>query len=161
MDNENHRLPARDISTFDPDTFCGLPEPFRTALGPFEERNLSDPFALTQFGVTLCTLPPGSQSALRHWHSRSDEWVWMVSGTLTLITDEGKTTLRPGMCAGFPAGAENGHHLVNESSADATFIVVGSRVPNDRVTYPDDDFHWAGGADGAWFAARRDGTPYT
>lgn len=138
---------------------AGWPEPFRSQLGSFVGRTLGEPFGLTAFGVELETLRPGGQSALRHWHTNSDEFVWIVAGELTLVTNDGEQRLQSGMCVGFKAGVADGHHLVNRSGADATFLVVGSRAAGDRVNYPDDDFQWLE-QDGRWIAARKDGTPY-
>lgn len=128
--------------------------------GPYETRNLGDVFSLTQFGAMMETLPPGSRSSIRHWHSKSDEFVRVLEGELTLISNEGETVLSAGMITGFKAGVENAHHLVNRSGAQARFLVVGSRVPGDEVHYPHDDFKWAFNDDGTWFAAHKDGKPY-
>jgi len=137
-----------------------MPEPFKETLGPYEGRALGDHFDLTQFGVNLEILPPKSRSALRHFHSQSDEFVLILEGELTLVTDEGETRLTSGMCAGFNAGSNNGHHLINKSNAHSTFLVVGARMPDDKITYPDDDFQWLTAENGSWYAARKDGAKY-
>ncbi len=137
-----------------------FPEPFRSTLGPYEGRALGDYFGLTHFGAAVDILPPNSQSALRHWHTKSDELVLMIEGELTLITDAGEMLLKPGMCAGFKAGVDNGHHLVNRSTSAAKFLVIGTRITGDEVHYPDDDFQWLVEKDGSWCAARKDGTRY-
>jgi uncharacterized cupin superfamily protein len=111
-------------------------------MGAGDWRSLGDAFGLTQFGVNLETLEPGAQSALRHWHTLSDEFVYILTGELTLHTNAGEFAMRPGMCMGFKAGDKNGHHLVNRSNAVATYIVLGSRVAGDAAFYPDDDFAW-------------------
>jgi uncharacterized cupin superfamily protein len=94
---------------------------------------------LTQFGVNFVRLPPGSWSSQRHWHTETDELVYVLSGELVLVTDEGEETLRAGDAAGFKANDPNGHHLQNRSSEDATFLEIGTRLPGDAVTYPDVD----------------------
>jgi uncharacterized cupin superfamily protein len=105
------------------------------------EARLAKPFGLTQFGVNRVTLDPGAMSALRHWHEAEDEFVYVLSGRLTLIDNNGEHALEEGSFAAFPAGVANGHHLVNTSSAPATFLVVGSRKPGEEtIHYPDDDF---------------------
>ena len=152
--------PAIDSMEITPETEQSLPEPFGGTLGSYEGRGLGNYFGLTQFGVALEVLPPGSQSALRHWHTRSDEFVLVLEGELTLITDEGATLVKPGMCAGFKAGAENAHHFINRSESAATFLVVGTRIGGDKVHYPDDDFQWMVEEDGSWHAATKDGTKY-
>ena len=142
------------------ETENAFPEPFRTRLGKSEWRGLSDYFDLSQFGVNLEVLSPNAQSPLRHWHTGSDEFVFVLEGELTLITDEGEKVLGSGMCAGFKANVKNGHHLVNKSDRSAAFIVVGSRIQGDKVHYPDDDIQWLPDESGEWKAARKDGSLY-
>ena len=135
-----------------------LPEPYASRLGDYQGRSLGDHFGLRQFGARLEVLDPGCESALRHWHSHSDEFVYVLDGELALVTDAGEQALRAGTCAGFRAGDTNAHHLVNRSQAQAQFLVVGGRDADDQVHYPDDDFQWLQDRDGNWYAARRDGT---
>ena len=120
---------------------------------------LGDVFGLANFGVNLTRLAPGGVSALRHAHSRQDEFVYILAGRPTLHTDEGRTLLLPGMCAGFKAGSGNGHHLVNDTDEDVVYLEVGDRTPGDEGTYPDDDLS-ARLVDGAWRFTHKDGTPY-
>ena len=149
------------IKDIPPETDNPYPEPFRSALGHAEWRSLGDRFGLTHFGVNHETLHPGAQSALRHWHSHSDEFVYVLQGQLWLITDEGEQLLTAGMCVGFKAGDCNGHHLHNRSSEIAAFLVVGSRSEDDAVVYPDDDFQWCCDPNsGHYYAAKKDGTAY-
>jgi uncharacterized cupin superfamily protein len=83
---------------------------------------------------------PGSISALRHWHEAEDEFVYVLSGELTLVDDNGEHALTEGSFAGFPAGCPNAHHLQNRSEWPASFIVVGSRKPGaSTLHYPNDD----------------------
>ena len=135
------------------------PEPFRSRMGEGTWRALGDSFGLTQFGFNLETLAPGAQSSLRHWHTLSDEFVYMLEGELIVRLNDGEFPLRPGMCIGFKAGDPNGHHLVNRSQQRAVFIVVGSRVPGDTGFYPDDDLAWFRTETGR-IAVHKDGTPY-
>lgn len=137
-----------------------MPEPFKSVLGPYEGRALGDYFGLAQFGANLEVLPPGSRSSLRHWHSHSDEFLLVLEGELTLVTNDGETRMKSGMCVGFKAGTADGHHLINKSSAPGRFLVIGTRTSDDKVTYPDDDFQWLVAEDGSWHAARKDGTTY-
>lgn len=129
-------------------------------LGPYASRALGDHFGLTLFGVDIDTLAPGSKSSVRHWHSQTDEFVFVLEGELILITEEGETKMSQGMVAGFKGGEENGHHLVNRSDAPASFLIVGSRGEGDKVTYPDDDLTWLQDEEGKWFAAHKDGLRY-
>jgi uncharacterized cupin superfamily protein len=135
------------------------PEPFASRMAGREKRPLGDLFGLTNFGVNLTRLAPNAVSALRHAHSRQDEFVYILQGRPTLQTDEGRTRLAPGMCAGFKAGTGNGHHLINETSEDVVYLEVGDRTPGDEGTYPDDDLK-AALVEGKWRFTRKDGTPY-
>ena len=136
------------------------PEPLKSKLGVAEWRGLSDHFNLTHFGVNLEILQPKALSSLRHWHTKSDEFVFILDGELTLVTDEGEQILQAGMCVGFKAGVENGHHLLNHTNQTASFIVVGSRRENDQVFYPDDDFQIKENAEGVRKPARKNGEFY-
>jgi uncharacterized cupin superfamily protein len=136
------------------------PEPFASRMKGREKRPLGDLFGLANFGVNLTRLAPGAQSALRHAHTRQDEFIYVLQGHPTLVTDAGATVLEPGMCAGFRAGSGDAHHLVNRSAADVFYLEIGDRTPGDAAAYPDDDLQAVVGADGKWRFARKDGTPY-
>lgn len=135
------------------------PEPFASRMAGREKRPLGDPFGLAAFGVNLTRLRPGAQSALLHRHTRQDEFLFVLEGEPTLVTEAGEVPLRPGMCAGFPGGGE-AHHLVNRSVRDAVYLEVGSRDRGDEVSYPEDDLQALLGPDGRWRFARKDGRPY-
>jgi len=146
-----------DLSSIPVMTGTGYPDPFAEAVSGRSRQALGDAGGITQFGVNLVELQPGAASSQRHWHSHEDEFVTVVSGELTLITDEGETLMRAGDCAAFPAGRPNGHHLVNRGWGTALFLAVGSRSREDRATYPDIDLLYDGSTDSY---TRRDGTPY-
>jgi uncharacterized cupin superfamily protein len=135
------------------------PERFRARVAGRDKRPLGELFGLSNFGVNLTRLAPGAESALRHAHTKQDEFVYILEGRPTLITDSGETLLEPGMCAGFKAGTGDGHHLVNRSAADVLYLEIGDRTPGDSATYPDDDMQAVHGADG-WRFLRKDGTSY-
>jgi uncharacterized cupin superfamily protein len=118
---------------------------------------LGDAGGLTDFGVNLLTLKPGVWSSQRHWHRKEDEFVYVVSGEVALITDAGEELLRPGDCAGFPKNDGNGHHLINRSSKDALVLEIGTRSGGDFAFYPDIDLL----LDPAKGYTREDGTPYS
>ena len=125
-----------------------------------DKRSLGDLFGLTNFGVNLTRLASGGQSALKHAHAKQDEFVYVLEGEATLITDAGETLLKPGMCAGFKAGSGDAHHLHNRTKRDVVFLEVGDRTPGDAISYPDDDVVAVYGADGKWKYSRKDGTPF-
>jgi uncharacterized cupin superfamily protein len=136
------------------------PEPYASRVAGREKRPLGDVFGLSNFGVNLTRLKPGAVSSVRHAHTRQDEFVYVLEGHPTLVTDAGETPLAPGMCAGFRAGTGNGHHLVNRGAADAVYLEVGDRTPGDSASYPDDDLVAAQAPGGGWVFTRKDGSPF-
>jgi len=135
------------------------PEPFAARMKGREKRALGDVFGLTNFGVNLTRLAPGAQSALMHRHSRQDEFVYILEGRPTLVTEAGEVELAPGMCAGFPADGV-AHHLVNRTDTDALYLEIGDRTPGDSGTYPADDLEARLALDGRWTFFHKDGRPY-
>jgi len=132
-------FPILDPASVEPRRGAAYPEHLRGAFAAREKRVLGDPLGLTSFGVNLVRLPPGTASALRHWHSLEDEFVMVLEGEATLVTEAGQRVLGPGMAAGFPKGKADGHHLVNRGRSDVVYLEVGDRRPGDDVAYPDDD----------------------
>ena len=116
------------------------PPPYDEPCRARQRTRLGDAAGLTQFGVNLLRLPPGVWSAQRHWHVGEDEFIYVVSGEVVLVTDSGDEVLSPGDCAGFKAGDENGHCLQNRSNADATVLEIGTRIAGgDTAYYPECD----------------------
>jgi uncharacterized cupin superfamily protein len=131
------------------------PPPYDAPCTARVRHRLGDAAGLTDFGVNLLRLPPGTWSSQRHWHSTEDEFVYILEGEVVLVTDVGEETLRAGDCAGFKAGLEDGHHLQNRSPIEALVLEVGSRKAEDAGEYSDIDMRFS--PDGY---ARKDGTPY-
>jgi uncharacterized cupin superfamily protein len=135
------------------------PEPFFSRMAKREKRPLGDLFGLKSFGVNLTRLSPGGESALLHQHSRQDEFVYILQGEPTLITDTGEVSLAPGMCAGFSARGI-AHQLVNRTEQDVVYLEIGDRASDDMVCYPNDDLQAVLGADGKWTFTHKDGRSY-
>lgn len=135
------------------------PEPFASRMKGRVKHPLGDLFGLSNFGVNLTRLLPGAGSALRHAHSRQDEFVYILQGNPVLITDAGETQLAPGMCAGFKAGTGDAHQLLNRTSGEVIYLEVGDRSAGDAATYPDDDLQ-AALVEGKWQFTHKDGSPY-
>jgi uncharacterized cupin superfamily protein len=110
----------------------GASEPDRTLW-------ISEAGGLTQFGAFVEILQPGSRSSIKHWHSAEDEMVYVLAGEITLIEGDTETLLRPGDAAAFRAGVPVGHCLENRSGTVTRCLIVGTRAPVDRITYPDHD----------------------
>lgn len=150
---------AITAASIQPRRGSSYPPPFDAPCAGREKHALGGAFGLTDYGVNQVTLPPGTASSQRHWHSREDEFVYILAGNPTLVTDAGRTLLRPGMCAGFPAGSGDGHHLLNETDDDVSYLEVGSRRPDDDVEYSDIDMRIIGRGRGDGYL-HKDGTPY-
>lgn len=135
------------------------PAPFGEPLAGREKRALGDPLGLTQFGVNLTTLAPGAWSSQRHWHANEDEFVYVLDGEITLITDAGEQVLKSGMAAGFPAGNPDGHHLINRSSQPASYLEIGTRASTEEGQYSDIDMV-VRKQNGRFTYARKNGEPY-
>lgn len=135
---------AIQVSEIERKVGTGYPPPYDEICKDREKAALGDLFGLTQFGVNVSVLPPKSASSQRHWHLKEDEFIYVISGNPTLITDEGETQLSTGMVAGFKAGDANGHYVVNKSDTTATILEIGSRSQEDEASYPDIDLHIKG-----------------
>lgn len=146
------RVPTRTTTIY--------PEPFSDGLEGRLKRALTERLGLTQFGVNLTTLEPGARSSHRHWHAVEDEFVYVLSGELTLVTMDGEQTLRTSMAVAFPAGDKNGHCLLNKGTVPATYLEVGTRSPTDDIDYPDIDMK-AEKRDGKYRFLHKNGDPYT
>ena len=135
------------------------PEPFASLVAGREKRQLGNYFGLNNFGINLTRLKPGAISALRHAHTKQDEFMYILEGRPTLHTNDGKVQLSPGMCVGYPAGGGNANNLINETDEDVLYLEIGDRTPGDSAVYPDDDLQ-VEQVDGKWVFSHKDGSPY-
>jgi len=148
--------PALDPMQVPPRSSSGYPEPYRSRVLPREKRVLGDALGLTKIGVNHTTLPAGKESSMRHFHTCEDELVFVLEGEVVLRTDEGEQVLTAGMCAGFPAGSKDGHHLVNRSDRPARYLEISNRDPADSAEYPDEDLAYRKAPDGKAIFTRKD-----
>ena len=148
-----------DIAALTPVVGTTYPPPFDLPCRGRARTKLGDAAGLTQFGVNLCRLPPGAWSSQRHWHTGEDEFVYVLSGEVVLVTDGGEEVLHAGDAAGFPAQDKNGHCFQNRSDRDAQILEVGTRVTGDMAYYSDIDMVAPAGGEPAAYT-HRDGTPY-
>jgi uncharacterized cupin superfamily protein len=144
-----------DVSTVPAQSGGTYPHPFDEPCRAQSSQRLARHAGLTQFGVNVTVMEAGAWSSQRHWHSHEDEFVWVLDGELTLVTDAGEEILRPGDCVAFKSGDPDGHHLVNNSGRPARVLEIGTAHEQDRCTYSDIDMI----ADASGYT-HRDGTPY-
>jgi len=154
------KMPAFDPTEIKESNATTYPMPYHTDNTHRYNRRLGDHARLTHYGVVLTRIVPGGQSSHRHAHSAQDEFVYVLEGEPVLETNDGAQQLKPGMCAGFPAGTGDAHRFVNRTDKDVLLLVVGDRSPHDDVTYPDVDMHLKWRPDGGRRFFRKDGTPY-
>jgi uncharacterized cupin superfamily protein len=148
-----------DPSTLPLESSSRYPAPYDQITEGRHRARLSPVLGLTKYGVNVLRIEPGANSSARHWHTHQDEFVYVLEGEATLVTDEGDTVLTAGMAAGFPAGNPNGHVLVNRSQADVLVLEVGDRPVVEDVTYPDIDMANAV-RDGKPHFTRKDGSSF-
>ena len=158
-DRKSLVLPALDPAGVPEKRGSSYPEPYRSRMGDRAKRRLGDACGLSKFGVNLVTLAPGGQSALRHWHTLEDEFVYVLQGEVVLVTNAGEQVLSAGSCAGYPAGTRDAHHFVNRGTQPAVYLEVGNRADGDNAFYPDDDLMWCEDENGV-YAAHKDGRRY-
>jgi uncharacterized cupin superfamily protein len=132
-------VPKIDIASLPIDTRTGYPEPLNRVVEGRIRKRLGNAVGLDQFGVNLTTLKPGAASALRHWHEKEDELVYVLQGEVVLVEDEGETVLKPGDAAGFKANTPNGHQLINRTNSDVVYLEIGTRSKYETAHYPDVD----------------------
>ena len=153
-------MPKIDIAKVADDVATGYPPQFRAEIAGRSRKRLGNAIGLTQFGVNLCTIKPGSQSSQRHWHATEDEFIYVLDGEIVVKEDGGEFVLKMGEAAGWKAGTPNGHTIVNRSQRDALVLEVGTRDPKgDKVTYPDIDMLMLRDGDTRRYT-RKNGEPY-
>jgi uncharacterized cupin superfamily protein len=150
-------MPKLDLRSIPERKGSGYPAPFDREPANRIRQRLGDAGGLTQFGVNLLQLPPGAWSSQRHWHSAEDEFVYVVSGEVVLITDRGEEVLHVGDCVAFPKNEPDGHHLINKSKTVVVCLEVGTRMEDDFTDYPDIDLVFDPKVN---CYTHRDGTPY-
>jgi uncharacterized cupin superfamily protein len=159
MSDKTNPIAVRALEVVPPALNSSLPEPFASRIAGREKRRLGEVFGLGNFGVNLVRLAPGGLSSIRHCHSAQDEFVYILEGAPTLITDAGATALAPGMCAGFKAGSGDAHQLRNDTAGVVWYLEVGDRAGGDEVVYPDDDLALQQ-TGGRLVFTRKNGEPY-
>lgn len=131
-------MPKLDIEAIPQSNATGYPAPFDRAVEGRWWRRLAPVAGLTAMGASHVVLKPGAWSSQRHWHRGQDELLIMLTGEAVLVENEGRTVLRPGDVCAWAEGAANGHHLINESGAECSFVAI-SAGPDKGGEYSDID----------------------
>lgn len=150
-----------NVTSLEPVVGTLYPSPYDRPCRSRERRRLGDAALLTQFGINLLRLPPGAWSSQRHWHTQTDEFIYVLSGEVVLLSDAGQEeVLRSGDAAGFKANDPDGHCVQNRTGRDALLLEIGTRATDDVIHYPDIDMISPSGGKPAPYT-HRDGAPYT
>jgi uncharacterized cupin superfamily protein len=151
---------ALDPKTVEAVSQTGYPEPYRSQVMPRQKRALGDLFGLTKIGINHSTLAPGKVSAMCHWHTAEDEFIYVLEGEVVLRTTAGEQVVTAGMCVGFPAGVQEGHQLINRSGHPAVYLEISNRDGEDTAFYTDAavDMLWSP-PHARGRMTRKDGTP--
>jgi uncharacterized cupin superfamily protein len=152
-------MPKVDIAQVPVKSGTFYPAEFRAEFEGRHKQAIGDAVGLTQFGVNITRISPGSATALRHWHEQEDEFIYMLEGELVLAENDGEVTLKPGDAAGFKAGSGNAHRLINRTDCDAVYFEVGTRAKIETVHYPDVDLVLVRDEKGRRYL-HRNGEPY-
>ena len=152
-------MPKLDLASIPERGGTGYPPEFAAIVSGRFRKRLGNAGGLSQFGVNICRLEPGSGSSQRHWHHYEDEFVYMLAGEAVLIENEGEAIMRPGDAATFKAGVANGHKLINRGTVDAVFLEVGTRAATEIAEYPDVDMRAVNDGSGLIFT-RKDGSKF-
>jgi uncharacterized cupin superfamily protein len=149
-------MPKLDLGAIEQTNRTGYPMPYAADMARRHFRRLGKAGGLSDFGVSHVVLEPGGISSQRHWHDGLDEFVVILEGEAVLVVEDGESVMGAGDCAVFPKNVPNGHHLVNRSDRNCTFLAVGGPEAGD-CHYPDIDLH----LDGTSFTfTRKNGEPY-
>ena len=135
--------------------WSSYPDPYNQGDGNIAWRALGDAGGLPQYGVALETIRPGGVSAQMHWESHEDEFLYMLEGEITVVEDGVETVIGPGDACAWKCGGPPAHTLRNHTDRPATYLIMGTRHPENVATYPGLDL--LATPDGF---TRLDGTPY-
>ena len=148
-------MPKIDLDAIPQRKTSDYPPPFDEPVKGRMWRRLAPVSGLTEIGASHVVLKPGGWSAQRHWHDEEDELVIMLTGEAVLIEDDGETPLGPGDVLAWAKGGTNGHHIVNRSAAECSYVAVSAGNRDGSGGYSDIDMLFRGDR---YF--HKDGTPY-
>lgn len=95
-----------------------------------------DATGLTALGINIFEVASGDKSTEYHVHAREDEAVYVLSGTGTARTGDDTYTIHAGDFIGYPKGGP-AHEIRNTGDVPLRLLVIGQRLEEDVVDYPD------------------------
>ena len=91
------------------------------------------------FDVEEFRLPPGALNFPYHAHSAQWEFYLVQSGSATVRSRDGETSITAGDSFIFPPGEP--HQIINSSTEDLLLLVIADHPRADVIHYPDTG-HW-------------------
>ena len=88
-----------------------------------------------QFDVRL--LDPDQYSFPYHFHRHAEELMYIISGSLTLRTEDGLQIINQGDLLFFEMGEKGAHQLFNHTKEPCIYIDIKTYSDNDICEYPD------------------------
>ena len=90
--------------------------------------------------VCIYEIPPGKAAYPYHYHYKTEETFYIISGVGILRTPEGERKVEAGELIFFPAGEAGAHKLTNASETE-NLVYIDFDVPHelDAAVYPDSD----------------------
>lgn len=101
-----------------------MTQPEVVRIGKLEVRYLIDGAAHQGMGLFELTVPPGSNVPPPHSHTRNEECVYVLEGTLRYSVDELTRDLRPGDWMRTPKGSVHGFSNPHEGKARALIALT-------------------------------------
>ena len=98
-------------------------------------RDLSERAGLGVLQIYHETLLSGRRSSSPHYHTKREEFVYVLSGSPSVWLNGKIQTLSTNECVGFKPGDGLFHMIFNESDQPALLLVVSNNVEGDEVIY--------------------------
>jgi uncharacterized cupin superfamily protein len=96
------------------------------------------PEEVSKIRANFVEVQPGNYAYGYHYHEANEEVFYIISGTGTLRTMDGKITVKPGDVIGFPTGEKGAHVMMNESKDEKlVYLDFGTTIKPEIVHLPD------------------------
>lgn len=100
---------------------------------------IGDAIGSEKIYVNIDYVKPGAVSVKYHSHSEQEEFYLVMSGKGIFRIDDKEILINTGDVISLPAGKDNGHQFINNSSEILQILDIGTREKDDIVTYPEEN----------------------
>jgi uncharacterized cupin superfamily protein len=101
-------------------------------------RKVSQDIGASAMAGSVYEVPPGQANCPYHYES-DEEWLLVLSGTLTVRHPDGEDELVAGDLVCFPRGPAGAHKLSNTGRETVRMFIVSTRNMPQVAVYPDSD----------------------